>query len=154
MALVTITGKAWEHGYRTVPADLQPELWFRPLSTSYARGLRSSREVRAALDSDTGDFEVELESQPGLLYVPVLRWLTDRSQATESVDNRARGYDEWEPFWPGNGGDISNMDPWGGRWGLFFGYGDPPSSLSNAVYFDLEDSPVRIWGPPNAFVGV
>lgn len=154
MALVTVTYNAWDHNQDPVPSSLQPELWFRPLATSYAAGLMTSREVKGSL-SASGAGSVRLESQPGLLYMPVLRWLSDPSQADEDIENRARAYDEWEPFYPGGGGDISELDPAVGLKGVLYGYGRPPERLDGVVYLDIGGTTgvgVGVYGPDGAYV--
>lgn len=148
MALVTVRGDAWDHNRQVVGASSQPELWFRPLATSYVAGLMTNREVKADFDVATGAFTVNLESHPNLRYMPYMHWLS----AGNPNENRARTYCEWDPFYPGQGGDISELGPAAGLNGIFYGYGPPPTTLSSVVYFDIQGSPVRIWGPPNAFV--
>lgn len=156
MAQVTITYNVWDHSRDVIPSGIVPEIWFRPVATSYAAGLMSSREVKGSLDPGTGAGSVQLESAPGLTYVPVLRWLSDASQANETVENRARGYDEWSPFCPGAGGPIDqlpNVSP--NIRGIFYGFGNPPQwvrSLTAAVYLDIKGAPIRVWGPEGVAV--
>ena len=155
MAKVTVSGKAWDHNEVAVPSDLQPRLYFRPLATSMAHGLLTSREVIAGLAAD-GSFTVQLESHPTLLYVPVMEWLADTSQADELVQNRALRSCEWQAFRPGQGGDISSLDPAVGLTGILYGFGVPPSSLDQVVYFDISGTTtgpgVGIYGPRGVLV--
>lgn len=147
MAQVTITYNAWDHNREVVPANLQPEVWFRPLGTSLANGLMTAREVKGTLNASTGVGSVSLESAPGLMYVPEMRWLVDESQASESEPNRARGYCEWEAFFPADGGPISELSPIVGLFGLLYGFGPPPSYLTLAIYLDITGPAIKIYGP-------
>lgn len=151
MSRVTITGNAWDHNQAPVPANLQPELWFRPIATSLAHGLLTNREVKAALQS-SGAFTVQLESHTHIRYVPVLRWLSDPSQAGEDIENRAYGYNEWRIIHPGRGGDISELDPDIGLSAILYGFGAPPSHLEGVVYLDITGPAIRIYGPSGAYV--
>lgn len=60
--------------------------------------------------------------------------------------NRARGKAEWNPFYPGAGGNISSLDPAIGIRALLFGYGPPPE-LKFATYLDITGPKIRIYGP-------
>lgn len=95
MATVMISGNAWDHNDAPVPAELRPELWFRPREAGRRHGLQTNREVRATL-ADSGWFSVALESD--VVYVPFMRWLLDRYQQDETVPNRSMGYCEWRMF--------------------------------------------------------
>lgn len=156
MALVTVTYNAWDHARDVIPSSLQPEVWFRPVGTSYAAGLMSSREVKGSIDPVTGAGSVQLESVLGITYTPVLKWLADPSQESEAVQNRARGYDEWTPFYPGAGGPIDQLPPVSPHVsGIFYGFGNPPEwvrALSTAVYLDINGPAIRVWGPEGAAV--
>lgn len=143
MAQVVITYNAWDANRGPVPAINEPEVWFRPIATSVAVGLITDREVRGSLDVATGAGSVSLESAPGLFYVPILRWLKN----PQDPANRARGSAEWDPFHPGQGGDISALQPLVGFSGLLFGFGPPPEDLEDAVYLDITGPAVGIWGP-------
>lgn len=147
MALVTVTYNVWDANGVVIPSSLMPEVWFRPVAASTARGLLTDREVKGTLNPSTGAGSVQLESTPGLFYVPSVRWLIDKDQASESERNRARGRTEWEPFYPGAGGDISSLSPIAGLVGLLYGYGPPPSYLIFAVYFDITGPDIKIYGP-------
>ena len=50
MALVSITGNAWDHGRRVVPAVWKPRLWVRPVGDRVAAGLMVGSSVQATLD--------------------------------------------------------------------------------------------------------
>lgn len=156
MATVVVTYNAWDHARKVIPANLQPEIWFRPVGTSYAAGLMSSREVQGTLNASTGAGSVQLESVLGITYVPVLRWLSDPSQAGEGMENRSRGYDEWTPFYPGAGGPIDQLPTVSPHIsGIFYGFGNPPEwvrALSTAVYLDINGPAIRVWGPEEAGV--
>lgn len=145
MALVTVTYNAWDANRAVIPAGLVPEVWFRPIATSLASGLMTDREVKGTLNPTTGAGSVQLESQPGMLYVPSVRWLVDEEQANESEPNRARGRAEWEPFFPGSGGPIDQLPGKGNALsGIWYGFGDPPQSLlvrKDVVYFDISGAP-------------
>lgn len=152
MTLVTVTGKAWAHDQQPISPGLEPELWFRPLATSLAHGLLTSREVKASLNPDTGVFNVQLESHQNIRYVPVMRWLVPAGSSNESMENRARGYDEWPIIHPGRGGDISELDPEVGINGILYGFGAPPTQLEGVVYLDITGPAIRIYGPAGALV--
>lgn len=152
MSKVTVSGNAWDHNLVAVPANLQPQLYFRPVATSMAHGLLTSREVKATLQS-SGQFTVQLDSHPGIFYVPVMEWLLDASQADELVQNRALSRCEWTAFYPGRGGDISELNPAVGLSALLYGFGPPPEQLEKAVYLDITGPTVKIYGPADAYVG-
>lgn len=144
MTQVTITGNAWDGDLDPIPAVNEPELFFRPLATSKARGLLTDREIPAeTFNVATGAFTARLESSPGLLYIPILRWLKN----PEDPMNRARGKTEWDAFFPGAGGPISELDPAVGIRGLLFGFGDPSEQLNFAIYLDITGPKIRIHGP-------
>lgn len=144
MPKATVTGNVWDSDLDPIPASNAPELFFRPVATSTARGLLTDREIPAdTFNVGTGAFTVQLESQPGLMYTPILRWLKN----PQDLGNRARGQSEWEPFYPGTGGDISSLSPITGLFGLLFGYGPPPSHLFFAVYLDITGPDIKIYGP-------
>lgn len=150
MALVTVTYNAWDHNRQVIPASLQPEVWFRPVKSSLAAGLMTQREVKGTLDPATGAGSVQLESAPGLVYVPVIRWLTDQSQSNETVPNRSRGYDEWDPIYPANGGPIDQLPGVVKLNGFYYGFGDPPQFLArrnDVIYIDISGSSDGWWQP-------
>ena len=111
MAIVTVTGNAWDHTGTPIPAEQRPELWFRPRRADVAGdALLAGVEVRAELNTATGAFTVQLEATPGIEYLPVLRWLIDPSQP---VERWAHGYAEWpKPIVPYPvGGTIGELLP-------------------------------------------
>ena len=105
MAAVTVSGSALDHDHEPVPAGLVPELWFRPVKPGIADALFTGREVKADMSS-SGYFTVELESYPGVRYVPYVKWLPAGSQSEE---RQAVAYTEWDPIFPGEGGPISTL---------------------------------------------
>lgn len=109
MALVTITGNAWDHSRAPIPASLQPRLWFRPIAAHISGSLLAGVEVQATLTASTGAFTVKVESGPGLKYRVSMDWLVP-GQETEPPENRARSYVEW-PYevYPDVGGDIGDL---------------------------------------------
>ena len=151
MAQVTVTYNAWDHDQGKIPESLRPQVGFRPLATSLVSGMMTNREVWGTLDYATGAGSVKLESAPGLLYVPFMRWLTDPSQANEQVENRSYGYCEWKPFFPGNGGPIDQLpDVVPAFSAFYYGFGDPPQFLrvrDDVVYIDITGGGSGWWTP-------
>lgn len=144
MSLVTITGNAWDVNLIPIPAAAEPEVFLRPIATSTARGLLTDREIAPkTFTVATGAFVFDVESAPGLMYVPILRWL----KSPEDPRNRARGETEWDAFFPGNGGPISALDPAIGIRALLFGFGPPPVQLTQAIYLDITGPTIKIYGP-------
>lgn len=147
MAKVTITGNVLDSDLEPIPAENEPELFFRPLATSDARGLLTDREVLAEITNPgTGAFTVQLESQPGLIYVPIVRWLKN----PEDPNNRARGQAEWKPIFPGDGGPISSLPGVVKLSGLWYGLGQPPAQLKSrddSIYLDISGPGVGVWVP-------
>lgn len=154
MATVTVTYNAWDHNAQIIPANLQPQVGFRPLSTSQARGLMTNREVWGSGPiGPSGTGSVELESAPDLMYVPFMRWLIDASQISESVQNRAYGYCEWDPIYPADGGPISGLPGVVKLSGIWYGFGAPPLVIKNrndSIYLDITGPGVGIWAPARA----
>lgn len=147
MSKVTITGNVWDGDLEPIPAANEPELFFRPLATSNDRGLLTDREVFADItDPVTGAFTVQLESQPGLVYIPIVRWLKN----PEDPNNRARGQAEWKPIYPGAGGPISNLPDVVKLSGVWWGFGPPPAQLrsrNDSFYLDINGPGLGIWVP-------
>lgn len=153
MALVTVTGRALDNDRDPIPESSQPELWFRPLASTYGAALFTNREVQASWTNiATGEFSVQLESQMGLLYVPVVRWLV--SSSGTGMEKRSFGYDEWKPFFPGQGGNIAELSPAVGLTGLLYGFDEPPERLENVIYLDIRGPKIRVHGPANSLVEV
>lgn len=110
MAVVTVTGNAWDHTGNPIPASLFPELWFRPESHDVSNGsLLAGVEAKAALDTATGAFTVDLVAEPWIRYRPVLRWLINPNEP--NMQMWAWKYAQWlwdfNPF--PNGGTISDL---------------------------------------------
>ncbi|KRD51971.1 hypothetical protein [Microbacterium sp. Root280D1] len=149
MTLVTITYNAWDANRGKIPAADKPEIWFRPLTTSVENGLITDREVKGTLDYSTGAGQVQLESAPGLLYVPFLRWLSN--PLLDEPGNRAFEYAEWSPFHPANGGPIDELPGIVPAFGAFFyGFGDPPNFLfirNDVIWVDISGSEDGYWQP-------
>lgn len=110
MGVVTVTGNAWDHANSPIPAGRHPELWFRPNRAKLAGdALLTATDVRASLDAVSGAFSVQLESGPGVLYRPWMRWLVNPGET--DPERWAFGYEEWPfeinpyPF----GGPISEL---------------------------------------------
>lgn len=151
MTQVTITGNAWDGGLTPIPSTNEPELWFRPLTTSMERGLITDREIPAkTFNVSTGAFTVDLESEQGLIYIPILRWLKN----PEDPMNRARGQSEWPAFAPGTGGDISSLAPLTHLRGVIAGFGPVFSWPTPIVYLNLSEpsGKIGVYGPANALV--
>lgn len=114
MVTVTVTGNAWDHTGNPLPAELRPELWFRPRESATAgNALVAGVEAKANLNLVTGAFTVELVSAPGIKYTPFLRWLLNPHETNTEL--WAFGYAEWQ-FWitpyPVGGpiGDLTDVD--------------------------------------------
>lgn len=110
MAVVTVTGNAWDHTGSPIPANLHPQLWFRPERHDVAAGsLLAGVEAQATLNGATGAFTVQLVAEPWIRYKPVLRWLLNPNEP--NMQMWAWGYAEWS--WAFNpypaGGSISDL---------------------------------------------
>ena len=134
MALVTITGNAWDHSQKVIPASQAPRLWARPLRDRIAGSLLAGVESRATLNLTTGAFFVDLESD--LDYVMVMDWLI-AGQETEPAGNRARGYAEWPVFNSAGGGPISSLFPPAPTGVIVAELGPPPAGAEGVVWIDL-----------------
>lgn len=145
MAQVTVTGNVWDHSRDAIAPSQQPRLWFRPERPRIGPGLLGDEEVEADLDAATGEFTVQLESALGISYVPVLDYLV--TSTADTPEKRARGWVEFPPIHPGNGGDISALGELVGLNGIVYGFGPPPPFLRNAVYLDIAGPAIKIYGP-------
>lgn len=110
MALVTVTGNAWDHTGSPIPSTLRPELWFRPEKHDVSgSALVAGVEAKATLNLTTGAFSVELVAEPWIRYKPVLRWLLNPDEP--NMERWAWGYAEWS--WSFNpyptGGKIGDL---------------------------------------------
>ena len=147
MGQVTVTYNAWDHNRQPIPASQAPEIWFRPLWATYAAGMMTDREVKGTLNATTGAGSVVLESDPDLFYVPFMRWLVPGQLNTP---NAARGYAEWPAFNPGKGGPIESLPTTADRLSaVWYGFGAPPTQLSNTLYVDIKGPGVGVWAPAN-----
>lgn len=136
MALVTVTGNAWDHSRDVIPADLHPRLFARPTADRIAGSLLVGVESQATLNPTTGAFTVKLES--GLDYRMVMDWLLP-GQETEPPERRARTYAEWPPFNSGSGGTIGSLFPPRATGTIVAELGPPPGSAEGVVWIDLTD---------------
>lgn len=135
MTLVTIHGNAWTHQGRPIPAELRPRLKFFPKAHSFGGGaLLVGVEARADLDLATGQFTVEVESEPGLLYQPRMEWFPGLS------DETGAHWAEW-PFLiaPGNGGLITDLIGVFPPGTILVGLGAPPSGVAGVAWIDITD---------------
>ncbi|WP_404475126.1 hypothetical protein [Microbacterium aerolatum] len=110
MATVQVTGNAWDHTGSPIPAELHPQLWFRPERHDVSgANLLAGVEAQATLDTATGAFNVDLVAEPWIRYKSVLRWLLNPHEP--NMQMWAWGYAEWSwtfnPY-PG-GGPISEL---------------------------------------------
>ena len=150
MALVSITGNAWDHGRRVVPAVWKPRLWVRPVGDRVAAGLMVGSSVQATLDPVSGAFSVEVEG--GLDYVMWMDWLIPGMEL-EPPSDRARGFAEWPRFNAASGGSVESLPTRGVSWrGVVFGYGPPDASYVNVIYVDISGVNPVIYGPEGATV--
>jgi hypothetical protein len=107
----TISGDLWTHEGVPFPADLNPELWFRPERPGVTSGaLLAGVEVQATVNWSNGRFTVDLVAYPGIRYQPFMRWLVNPQET--DPEKWAFGYAEW-PFTidPNNGGNIGTLIP-------------------------------------------
>lgn len=134
MAKVTVTGNAWDHSRDVIPANLQPRLFARPLADRITGSLLVGVESKATLNSSTGAFSVDLESD--LDYVMVMDWLFP-GQEEEPPANRARAYAEWPVFNSAGGGTISSLFPPISTGTIVAELGAPPPAAQGIVWIDL-----------------
>lgn len=78
MPWVTITGDLWDHSQVRLPADRQPELYFRPNDAAIGGGVLIGVDVKASLDVPTGAFSIVVYSDltDRIKYRPWVRWLS------------------------------------------------------------------------------
>lgn len=153
MPVVTITGNAWTHQGAPIPAAKHPELWFRPKAQAWGSdGLLVAVEAQATLNNSTGAFSVELVSEPGVYYQPVMRWLVNETHPTEQW---AYEYAEWPfLFTPGEGGpigDLINNFPPGV---IIAALGPPVDAAANVVWIDLldqTDEGAQVYAPAGSY---
>lgn len=146
MPLVIVSGRAWDHMRKRIDPALQPQLAFVPegnriVGSSY---LEIDGEVLATLDANGDAFTVELEGDSW--YTPVIRHLTDPSQALLTWDKRAFGRYEFPRIYSGSGGPIGDLpsDPIQID-GIWYGHGDPPSWLTHGIYVDIAGAKPVFW---------
>ena len=151
MPLVTVTYNVWDVNRQVIPAEQDPQIWFRPIWASYAAGLMTDREVRGTLTTATGVGQVQLESTPDLFYVPILRWSPLGADA--DLESIGKAYTEWPIFHPGKGGPIDTLTgsiaPLSALW---YGFGKPPAQVKEqdrAIYLDITGPDIGIWVPDN-----
>lgn len=134
MALVEITGSAWDHSHVVIPASLQPRLWAKPVASRIAGSLLAGVESRANLNLTNGSFWVRVES--GLDYVMTMDWLVP-GQETEPPEKRARSSVEWPVFNSGGGGPITGLYPPVPMGTITAELGPPPPGTEGIVWIDL-----------------
>ena len=148
MALVQITGNAWDHQGQPIPANRAPELFFVPRAHGFGgSALLVGGEAKATLNTSTGAFTVEVESQPGLLYQPRMRWLLNPDGP--DPDQWRFGTAEW-PFLiaPGEGGLITDLIGVFPPGTILVGIGPPP--VGGIVWIDINDQTedgALVWAP-------
>lgn len=136
MALVTITGNAWDHSRKVIPAGLQPRLWARPVADEISGSLLVGVSSRATLNTASGAFSVQLESD--LDYAMWMDWLIP-GQETEPPADRARGYAQWPRFNSGAGGPIGSLLPPRPSGTIYAELGPPPDEADGMLWIDLTD---------------
>ncbi len=151
MALVRITGNAWTHQGEPIPAERRPELFFVPKAHGIGDdSLLLGVEAKAALETD-GEFAADVESYPGLLYQPRMRWLLNPEEPDPEM--WAYGSAEW-PFLiaPGSGGPIGDLIGVFPPGTILVGIGEPP--IGGVVWIDITDETengVAVWAPEGTF---
>lgn len=136
MALVTITGNAWDHSRKPIPADLRPRLFARPLDDRIAGSLLAGVSSRVTLNATTGAFSIQVESD--LDYRMWMDWLLP-GQQDERVEFQARHMAEWPVFNSAGGGTIGSLLPPKQSGVIVAELGAPPASAQRMVWIDLTD---------------
>jgi len=136
MAIVTVTGNAWDHSRRVIPAVLQPRLFARPVGDQIAGALLAGVSSRATLNTTTGAFSIELESD--LDYRMWMDWLIP-GQEDERVEYQARNHAEWPLFNSAGGGPIGTLIPAKPTGTIVAELGPPPDAAERVVWIDLTD---------------
>jgi hypothetical protein len=136
MALVTVTGNAWDHSRKPIPADLQPRLFARPLDDRIAGSLLAGVSSRATLNATTGAFSIQVESD--LDYRMWMDWLLP-GQQDQRVEFQARDMAEWPVFNSAGGGPIGSLLPPNASGVIVAELGAPPASAQRMVWIDLTD---------------
>lgn len=138
MPIAPVTGRIWDHMRKRIDPALQPELAFVPegnriVGSSY---LETDGEVLATIDANGDAFTVDLEGDTW--YTPVLRHLSDPSQAGQDWENRARAYYPFPRINSGSGGSIGDLprNPVQIN-GVWIGLGPRPSTLPGGIYVDI-----------------
>lgn len=113
MALVTITGNAWDHGVTVLPANLQQRLWFVPNGGHIVLGAGALDGQPVAVDFNraNGAFTVQVWStnSDDLWYTLRTDWLPP-GQETEPTAERSRSFFEWpQRIFPGEGGALGDL---------------------------------------------
>lgn len=94
MATVTVFGSVFDHSRTPISAVLQPRLWAVPRQANLRAALFTGGEVQCNLNTSTGRFSVDLESDPDIEYTFRLDYLRP-GQESEPPEKRARGFEEW-----------------------------------------------------------
>lgn len=147
MALVTITGNAWDHSGKVIPAELMPRLWATPLDDRVSGGLLTGTKSRATLHPVTGAFTVEVESD--LDYRMEMDWLIPGQQYTETGDY-ARSFAQWPRFNAAGGGPIGSLILPKPSGVIVAETSPPPESAERMVWIDLTDvtsEGVQVYAP-------
>ena len=134
MALVPVRGNLTDHLGKLIPADLQPEVYFRPEKPGVVNGSALlGVEVKADLNTATGTFTANLQAAPHLGYRLVARWLV-----VSSLERWSWQYAEWpDLYYPyPNGGVISAPAP----------AAEKPTVVSVPVLVQLADPPAGFKG--------
>lgn len=111
MPLVPVRGRLYDHAHVPFPIPEQAELAFVPNASQPTRelgGIMPGTEVVCEnFTPGTGEFFVELYSDgtDRVSYTPVVRWLVSE----DAFERKARGFTEFPPFLPDQGGNIAEL---------------------------------------------